>query len=95
MNTLKVREKDGGVTIECRVTPRAGRTAIKGVRDGVLQVALAAPPVEGAANKALIAFFAEFLHIPRSRISLVSGERRRTKVLFIRGVTAPQLLSAV
>ncbi|MFA4875451.1 MAG: DUF167 domain-containing protein [bacterium] len=92
---LNIREHSNGVTIECRVTTLAGRSAIRGEREGALVVGLNAPPIEGRANEALIAFMAELLHIPRSRISLLSGEHSRNKVLFIQGVTARQLSSAL
>jgi uncharacterized protein len=83
---LLIREKDDGITIECRVTPRAGRTEIKGERDGVLQVALNAPPIEGRANEAVIRVIAKALGIPHSRISILKGAHDRRKVLFLSGV---------
>lgn len=84
---LNIQEKSGGITITCRVTPRSGRTAIRGVRNGALCVALAAPPVEGRANDALIEFLAKSLSLPRSNISIIRGEKGRDKVVFIRGIT--------
>lgn len=77
--------------IECRVSPRAGRTAIKGVVDGILLVALAAPPVEGKANEALRTYFSELLSIPRSRVEIIKGLRGRNKVLFFRGLSRASL----
>ena len=56
---------------------------------------MAAPPVEGAANDALIAFFADALHIPRRAIQIVSGERGRRKRVAIAGVTAEQIRSTL
>ena len=85
---LLIREKEGGVTIECHVTPRAGRTAIKGERDGVLLVALSVPPIEGRANDAVIRLIAATLHIPPSRVTILKGAHDRRKVLFVAGVTA-------
>jgi uncharacterized protein len=64
-----------------RVVPRAGRNAFAGRRGGALLVRLAAAPVDGAANDALIAFLAEALRCPRRDIALVSGERARDKRL--------------
>jgi uncharacterized protein len=95
---LRLREKDGGVTIECRVIPRAGRTEIRGEREGVLQIALNVPPIEGRANEALIQLLAKAFRVPPSRISILKGLQSRTKVLFVHGVKgeeAHQLLSAV
>jgi uncharacterized protein (TIGR00251 family) len=65
--------------IEVRVIPRAQKTEFSGERDGRMVVRLAAPPVDGAANDALIAFLAEHYHVPRSRVRIVSGERSRNK----------------
>jgi len=73
--------------LNVRVTPRARRNAIGGFEDGVLAVRLAAPPVEGAANKALIAFLAEALGVSKSAIRVESGTRSRHKRLRISGLT--------
>ena len=80
-----IQERDDGVTIECRVSPRAGRSRLKGVAGGVLMVALAAPPVEGAANDELVALLSKELAIPKSRISILRGRRSRKKVVQIQG----------
>jgi len=59
-----------------------------GVRDDALVVRLAAPPVEGAANDALVDYFAALLRIPRRAVRIVSGERGRRKRIALAGVTA-------
>ena len=71
--------------------PRAGRTEFAGERDGALLVRLAAPPVEGAANAALVDFLATALDLPRRSIRIVSGERSRRKRVAIAGMTAEQV----
>ncbi|MFM8533975.1 MAG: DUF167 domain-containing protein [Acidimicrobiia bacterium] len=76
-----------------RVTPRAGRTQVAGVRDGVLQIKLAAAPVDGAANDHLIALLAAALKIPKRDIIVVSGERSRSKRVRINGMERDQILS--
>jgi uncharacterized protein (TIGR00251 family) len=76
-----------GVEVNVRVIPRARKTEISGERDGALVVRVNAPPVEGAANDALIAFFADALRVPRCAIQIVSGERGRRKRIAIAGVT--------
>lgn len=68
--------------------PRAGRTGCAGIRDGALLLRVAAPPVEGAANDAVIAFLAAALHLPRRSIQIVAGERSRQKRIAIAGATA-------
>ena len=83
--------------LEVRVTARAGRSGMAGVRDGALLVKLAAAPVDGAANAELIAVLAEALGVPKRSIEIVSGERSRSKRVRVAGVdrdTALVLLSA-
>lgn len=79
---------DGGLRLAVRVTPRAKRSEAAGiVRDAegraALSVRLAAPPVEGAANKALVAFLAKELGLAKGAIRILSGEAARHKMLFI------------
>ena len=87
---IPLRETELGVSFSVRVQPRASRTAVAGVlgegETAVLKVALAAPPVEGRANEALIRFFAEILEVPRSAVSIVSGDRSRNKLVRISGI---------
>jgi uncharacterized protein (TIGR00251 family) len=78
-------------TVVVRVIPRARKTEIAGERDGALLVRVAAPPVEGAANGALVAFLAESLRIPKRAVRIVGGERGRLKRVAIDGVTEAQI----
>ncbi|HKC49899.1 MAG TPA: DUF167 domain-containing protein [Myxococcota bacterium] len=75
------------VLLELHVVPRAAKTAIAGVHDGRVKVSLAAPPVDGAANDALVAFIAKTLGRPKRDVELIRGEASRKKTLAIRGVT--------
>ena len=86
-------ERDGdGVRLRVRVQPRASRTAVTGVVQGSLRVSLAAPPVDGAANEALIRFLAkDVLGIAPSRVRLVRGDTAREKLLFVDGVTVDEI----
>ena len=77
--------------IVVRVTPRAGRDEIVGWRDGVLQVRLRAPPVEGQANEALRRYLAEGLGVAPSRVEIVSGATSRTKRVRVEGVSEVEL----
>jgi uncharacterized protein (TIGR00251 family) len=74
-----------------RVHPGAKRNAITGTHDGALKVSLTVPPTDGRANEALIAFIAETLGVPRSRISLISGVVNRSKTLRIIGLNAAEV----
>ena len=79
--------------LEIRVIPRAGRSGFAGLRDGALLVKLAAAPVDGAANDELIALLAKTLKVPKRDISLVSGERSRTKRIRIAGMDRDQVIA--
>ena len=83
-----VAEDKSGVTIAVRVVPRARHTAVAGLHGDALKIRLAAPPVEGAANKALVAFLADALGVCKRDIHLVSGERSRHKLVRIEGLDA-------
>ena len=79
--------------LEIRVIPRAGRSGFAGLRDGALLVRLAAAPVDGAANDELIALIAKTLRIPKRDVTIVSGERSRSKRIRIAGVEREQALA--
>lgn len=76
-----------GVAFAVRVVPRAGRTGIAGARGDALLVRLAAPPVDGAANDALIAFLADMFDCPKRDVTIVSGQTSRDKRVAISGLT--------
>jgi uncharacterized protein (TIGR00251 family) len=73
------------------VAPRAGRTSIEQLADGAIQVRVAAPPVDGAANAALLRFLAEMFDVPRSRLEIISGASNRRKRIVIAGVAPDEL----
>jgi uncharacterized protein (TIGR00251 family) len=73
------------VTIDVRVIPRARKTEYGGERDGAFVIRLAAPPVDGAANDALVDFLSATLNLPRRAIRIVAGERGRRKRIEIDG----------
>jgi uncharacterized protein (TIGR00251 family) len=73
--------------LSVRVIPRASKSAITGRRGDAVVVRLAAPPVEGAANDALVVLLARALSVPRRQVSIVSGEKSRDKRVAIEGLT--------
>jgi uncharacterized protein (TIGR00251 family) len=83
----------GGTLLEVRVVPRAPRSGVAGQRDGALLVRLAAPPVDGEANAALVALVAGMLGLPRRAVTIAAGERSRRKRLKVEGLT-PQVVAA-
>jgi uncharacterized protein (TIGR00251 family) len=74
---------DGRLTISLHVQPGARRTEVAGMHGEALKLRLAAPPVEGKANKALIDFIARLLGVPRAQVRLVRGEASRDKVVAV------------
>jgi uncharacterized protein (TIGR00251 family) len=79
------------VRFDVHVQPRASRSEVVGVKDGALRVRLAAPPVEGAANDALIELLADVLHVAKRDVRIILGSRSRRKVVEVDGVTRKQL----
>ena len=81
--------------MDVRVIPRARKSEIAGVRAGAYLIRLAAPPVDGAANAALVEFLSRQLGLSRRSVEIISGERARNKRVAIAGVSpeiAEQLL---
>jgi uncharacterized protein (TIGR00251 family) len=83
------------ISIGVYVQPRASKTELAGLHDGLLRIRLAAPPVDGAANAALAVFIADKLGIAKSRVQIVSGLTGRRKVVRIDGVTAQAVAAAL
>src|SRR5690606_24320859 len=84
---LPLRTDGDGVLVPVRVVPRAKRNEIESVVQGALRVRLNAPPVDGAANRALCLFLAEVFELPRRGVELVAGEKARQKTVRLRGLT--------
>ena len=81
--------------INVYVQPRASKTVIAGMHDGCVKIRLAAPPVDGAANAALVEFVAEQLGIAKSRVRITAGMTSRRKTIEVDGVTAEQVAGAL
>lgn len=75
-----------GTTFSVKVLPRSSRSEIVGEAEGVLRVKLTAPPVEGAANKALVELLSDRLHIAKSKITIIAGLSSRNKTVHAEGV---------
>lgn len=88
---LRVTQHTGHVLVDVHVVPRASRSKLLGVHDGRLKISLAAPPVDGAANEALVSFIAKLLSVPLRDVTLARGESSRQKQLRIQGVTVEQV----
>ncbi|HEY0686513.1 MAG TPA: DUF167 domain-containing protein [Steroidobacter sp.] len=81
--------------INVYVQPRASKTAVVGMHDGCVKIRLAAPPVDGAANAALIEYIAEQLDVPKSRVRITAGLASRRKTVEVDGVTAEELAGSL
>lgn len=95
MTEWSITEANGSVTFNVRVMPRSSRNQLVGIESGALKIKLTAPPVEGAANTALIEFIAAWLDVKRNAVSIVSGDKARRKIVRVRGVTREQVLKKV
>jgi len=89
------RDVADGCTVAVRVHPGAKKNGVTGTHAGAVKIALTAPPVDGKANDALIAFLAEALRLPRARITLVAGATRRTKTIRITEKSAAEVAAAL
>jgi uncharacterized protein (TIGR00251 family) len=83
---IDVRETAGGASLRVRVSPRAPRDEAAGEREGALLVRLTAPPVDGAANAALLRFLARRLALPPSALTIAQGTKGRDKVVLVSGL---------
>ena len=87
-----LRQRGEAIEIDVMVVPRASRNELVGIHEDRLKIRLAAPPVEGKANKELIRFLSKQLSVPRSRIELVTGERGRRKAVKVSHMTCEAVL---
>jgi len=93
---LEISDRAGAVRFSVHVRPRSSRSTIVGVRDGSLDVALTAPPAEGAANEELRKLLARVFDVTRRDVNIIVGVASRSKLVEINGVNpdaARELLS--
>jgi uncharacterized protein (TIGR00251 family) len=88
---IAIHEAADGVSFAVKVHPRARKNAITGEFGDALKVSLTTPPIEGRANQACIEFFAKLLKVPRSSVTIASGQTSRNKVIRVAGLTAQQV----
>lgn len=81
--------------LDVHVQPRAKRTQVVGWHGDAVKIRVAAPPIDGAANHALIAFLADALGVPPSAVSVVGGAAGRRKRIAVRGITRAGALTAL
>jgi len=84
---IPIQQTDAGVSFAVKVHPRATNNAITGETGDALKVALTAPPIDGKANAVCIDFFAKLLKVPRSSVTIASGQTSRNKVIRVAGIS--------
>lgn len=94
MTAPRVSTVNGRVRFAVRVQPRASRSELAGIHGDALKIRLSAPPVDGAANDALIDFLAELFAVPRRFVRILAGETARSKVVEVEGITERAVLDA-
>lgn len=87
MSRSRDKGAGGSVTLSVRIQPRASKNEIVPMENGGLKIRLTAPPVDGAANEALVKFLSDTLSITKSQIEIVSGHSSRNKIIRIEGLT--------
>ncbi|PYS56891.1 MAG: YggU family protein [Acidobacteria bacterium] len=88
---IQCSEDNRGLTFAVRVVPRASRSELVGEQRGALRVRIAAPPVEGAANKELIKLLSKSFKLPKNAVQIISGLTSRNKIVRIKGADATRL----
>jgi uncharacterized protein (TIGR00251 family) len=88
-----LEDSANGCLLRLWIQPRASKTEVMGLHGEPprLKLRVAAPPVDGAANEAVIEFLAKTLGIPKSRIELVRGQSAKQKDLLIHGLGSAQV----
>ncbi len=88
---ILIRDSPEGATFAVKIHPRAKKDAITGKVGDALKLSLTAPPVEGRANEACIEFLANLLRVPRSSITIASGQTSRNKVIRVTGLSVAEV----
>lgn len=85
---INFTEKDDAIIFHVRVIPRSSRSEIVGEYDGALKVKLNSPPIDGEANKELIALLAKNFHVAKSDVEIISGQTSKNKQVKILNSTS-------
>jgi uncharacterized protein (TIGR00251 family) len=88
---ISIHDTPAGATFAVKIHPRARKDAITGELEDALKLSVKAPPVEGRANEAGIEFLANLLKVPRSSVTIASGQNSPRKVIRVRGVSADEV----
>jgi uncharacterized protein len=92
---IPIQELDSAVSFAVKVHPRARKNAITGEFGDALKLSLTSPPVDGRANQACIEFFAKLLMVPRSSVTITSGQTSSQKVIRVSGLSAEEVRTRI
>lgn len=93
MSTFSNAKRGAAITV--KVSPRAKKTEVAGVMDdGTIKIRLAAPPIDGAANRALIDFLSQVLRVPPRHIEIIAGASSERKLISLVGISPPEVDAA-
>ncbi|MDO9542132.1 MAG: DUF167 domain-containing protein [Kiritimatiellia bacterium] len=87
-----IKPSNNGIRLAIHAVPKAARDAVQGLHGDALKIRLHAPPVDGKANEALLAFLSRKLNIPKGNIALKSGANQRRKIISISGISLPDII---
>jgi len=88
---IPIKDSNQGSTFAVKVHPRAKKNAITGEVGDALKLSLTTPPIEGRANNACVEFLAKLLKVPRSSVTIASGQTSRNKVIRVVGLSLEEL----
>ena len=89
--SIPIKDSNQGSTFAVKVHPRAKKNAISGELGDALKLSLTTPPVEGRANQACVEFLAKLLKVPRSSVTIASGQTSRNKLICVAGLSADEV----
>ena len=86
---------DNTATLYVQISPNASKNSLEGFRGDILRIKIAAPPVEGKANKELVAYLSNVLDVSKSSVRIVKGHTLRNKVIAIDGLTPAGMMTKI
>jgi len=84
-NNYKISKLQNGIKLSVKIVPNSSKCEIVGIVEDSLKIKLDVPPVEGKANEKCIKFLSKVIGVPKTSITIVSGETSKNKILFIKG----------
>ena len=93
--TLRIKEYKDGIQFSGLIHPRSANNKICGLQDEYLKIHITSPPVDGNANKMCVKFLAKILSVSQSKITIVSGQNGRKKIIRIDGMNTSEFLKKI